>query len=95
MIVVQYIAMMIREEVNAYTWVPLVLCQAIAFALMMRLCCSDMLSRPVCCKLLREPQVLMSGCCVVLNMIVDFTRWQRAVHGSTESDLIFSIYSLE
>ena len=79
-IVVQYIAMMIREEVNAYTWVPLVLCQAIAFALMMRLCCSDMLSRPVCCKLLREPQVLMSGCCVVLNMIVDFTRWQRAVH---------------
>ena len=74
--------MTIREEVNTYTWVPVVLGDAIAFALMVRLCCSEMLSRPVCCKLLREPQVLMSSCCVALNIIIDFTRWQRAIHTS-------------
>ena len=68
--VINFIATILYADIDTYTWLPALIGYVIALVILLRLLNSELMSRSVFCRLLREPNVLLSFACVIVNIFV-------------------------
>lgn len=80
--VINFIAATIYPDINKYTWHAALTGYLIGMFVIIYLFATntELLSRPVFFRLLLEPNVLLSLVCVLINIAIDFTKWQKGTH---------------